>query len=719
MLDNARSWYDAAWKRQAVWVQRAALCLGALLLWVILDNVLTRGLPVGIILLGAVFGSLYALTAVGLVLIYRANRVVNFAQAELGGIAAVIAIQFVLQFAWNYFLAVSIGLVTSTLLGAIIYVFIIRRFRRAPRLILAVATIGISQVLAGMSLLISFLFEGQPAGRTFETPFTMSFNVFPVLFRGDHVLAMLVVPVVMVALGAFLRYTDFGIAIRAAAENSDRANLLGVPIHYLHVAVWSIAASLSAIAAILRTPIVGFSSFTSVTGSGNFLLLRTLAAAVIGRMESLPRVVVAALALGIFEHSVIWTTSNSVISDAFLVLVILAALLLQRGFFSRAAETGIATWRAIREVRPIPAELRDLPEVRIGQRVLRAVLVVFVLTIPVWADPAQEELVGLLFIYGIVAVSLVILTGWAGHISLGQFALVGFGAAATAVLYGRHGWDFFAAMIVGIVLSAVVALIIGLPALRISGPFLAVTTLAFAVTSGSYFLEDRYFPWFVQDSIKAPLLWGRIPLDENWKVYYFSLAALTLSLFVAYNLRRSRTGRALIAVRDNQLAAESVSIDTTKLKLVAFVVSGALAGLAGAVYAVHQNGVFTGSFDPEVSVRLFSMVVIGGLGSLPGALLGATYVRGAEFFLPAGWELLASGFGILILLMFLPEGLGGVMYSLRDGILRRIARRRGLVVPSLLADVRMDTAEAEVDMSALLSLSGASRSRERVARDRG
>jgi branched-chain amino acid transport system permease protein len=687
-------------------MHRVTYVVAPIVLWLILDNVLDRGLPLGIIVLGAVFGSLYALTAVGLVLIFRANRVVNFAQAELGGIAAVVSIQIVIQFAWNYFVAVAIGLVGSTLLGAAIYVFIIRRFRRAPRLILAVATIGIAQVLAGLSILISFLFEGQPAGRTFKTPFTVSFNIFPVLFRGDHILAMLVVPVVMLALGAFLRYTDYGIAIRASAENADRANLLGVPIHYLHLAVWSIASSLSAIAAILRTPIVGFSSFTSVTGSGNSLLLRTLAAAVIGRMESLPRTVVAAISLGIFENAVTWTTSNTVISDAFLVLVILGALLLQRGFFSRAAETGIATWRAIREVRPIPAELKSLPEILIGQWVMRIVLITFVLTVPLWADPAQEQLIGLLYIYAIVAISLVILTGWAGHISLGQFALVGFGSAGTAILYGRHNWDFFAAMLVGIALSGVVALIIGLPALRISGPFLAVTTLAFAVTAGSYFLEDRYFPWFIQDSIKTPVLWNRIELDANWKVYYFALAALAMAVFAAYNLRRSRSGRALIAVRDNQLAAESVSINTTRLKLMAFVISGAMAGFAGAIYAVHQRGVFTGSFNPEVSIRLFSMVVIGGLGSLPGALLGAAYVRGAEFLLPAGWELLASGFGILLLLMFLPEGLGGLVYSLRDGFLRWVARRRGIVVPSLLADVRLEAEEAEVDLSVVLSANG-------------
>jgi branched-chain amino acid transport system permease protein len=423
-------------------------------------------------------------------------------------------------------------------------------------------------------------------------------------------------------------------------------------------------------------------------------------------MENLPRTVVAALTLGIFESSVTWTTSNSVLTDALLVLVILGSLLLQRGMFSRAAETGIATWRAIREVRPIPDELRGLPEVRNGIWILRAVLLVAALTVPLWAAPDEEGVIALIYIYGIVAVSLVILTGWAGHISLGQFALVGFGAAGTAILYGRHGWDFFAAMVVGILLASVVALIIGLPALRISGPFLAVTTLAFAVTSGSYLLEDRYFPWFIQDSITAPVLFERVALDEAWKVYYFALGALAVALITAHNLRRSRTGRALIAVRDNTLAAESVSIDATRVKLTAFVLSGALAGFAGSVYAVHQTGVFTGSFDPAVSVRLFSMVVIGGLGSLPGALLGAAYVRGAEAFLPPQWALLASGAGILFLLMFLPEGLGGVLYSFRDGILRRIAKRRGIVVPSLVADVRTDTAEVEVDMAALLSANG-------------
>ncbi len=706
VVENVRGRIDGLTGRQRLIATRVGLVVAAFLIWVIADNTFSQGIPLGIIILGLVFGSFYALTAIGLVLIYRANRVVNFAQAELGGAAAVLAIQLVLQFNLNYFLSIITGVVAAAVIGGLVYLFIIRRFKNAPRLIVAVATIGIAQILAGASIVVSVLFGQQPAGRTFAAPFHVDFRIFPVLFHSDHLVAMILVPVVMIALAVFFRFTDFGIAIRAAAENGDRANLLGIPIHILYIAVWAIAGVLSALAVMLRVSVLGFSSFTGVTGGGNSLLLRTLAAAVIARMENIPRAVIAALGLGVFEVSATWVTSNTNISDALLVLVILIALLLQRGFFQRAAETGIQTWRAIKEVRPVPAEMRRLPEVRYGLIAIRVAIVAFLLTLPLWTGPAQQELVSLTFIYAIVAISLVILTGWAGHISLGQWALVGFGAAGTAILYGRHHWDFFASLIFGILLSSAVALIIGLPALRIRGPFLAVTTLAFAVTASTYLLVQHYFPWFIEDNLTRPRLLGRLPLESEWQMYYFVLGGLALALGAAMNLRRSRTGRAMIAVRDNGLAAESVSINTTRINLTAFLIAGALAGLAGGLYAIHQRGVQSGAFDAEISIQLFSMVVIGGLGSLPGAILGAAYIRGAQYFLPGGWKLIASGVGILILLMFLPEGLGGLVYDIRDGILRRIAKRRKLVVPSLLADVRVEREQSEVDLSGVLSLNG-------------
>jgi branched-chain amino acid transport system permease protein len=184
--------------------------------------------------------------------------------------------------------------------------------------------------------------------------------------------------------------------------------------------------------------------------------------------------------------------------------------------------------------------------------------------------------------------------------------------------------------------------------------------LAFAVTAETFLLQDRYLPWLIETRIERPALWNRLSLDEAWQQYFFCLAGLLFVIWVVRNLRASRVGRVIIAVRDNETNAEAATINSTAIKLLAFAISGGIAGFAGALYVVNQQGLFADAFGPDVSIRLFSMVVIGGLGSLPGALLGATYIRGTEFFLPAEYELLASGFGVLLLLMFLTEGLGGV-----------------------------------------------------------
>ena len=667
----------------------AAWALTLLVLWRVLDAVLDRGAPPGILLRGTVVGGLYALGAIGIVLVWRGSGTVNFAQAELGSVAAVVAIELVVQYELNYFAAVAVGLVLAALIGWLVEVAVIRRFRKAPRLILTVATIGVAQVLAGLAILIPLAWEGVGAGR-FTTPFSAKFTLDPVVFDGNYVLVLVVVPVVLLALAWFLRSTDYGIGIRAAADNDDRANLLGLPTRRLSSLVWVLAAVLSAIAVMLRIPLLGFASFASVSGGGNALLLRVLAAAVIGRMENLPRTVMAAIGIGVFEELASSELSNTNIVDALLVVVILVALLLQRDAFRRATETGIGSWRAIREVRPVPPELARLPEVRWGRRVLQLGLLVLAVTVPLWARPSQEQAVALLLVYAIVAVSLLILTGWAGQISLGQFALVGFGGATTGILYERHGWDFLLALPVGMAVAAVAAVVIGIPALRVRGPFLAVTTLAFAVTTSTYFLNNSHFPWFVPGRILPPVLWERIDLGVGWIQYEACVVGLLIAVLVARNLRASRTGRVLLAVRDNEAAAATMTIDPTRAKLTAFAISGALAGLAGSLYAVLQRGIFADAFDAEVSVRLFSMVVIGGLSTIPGAILGAAYVRGAEFFLPAQWTLIASGFGILLLLLVLPEGLGGGMYRIRDWVLRKIAARRDLYVPSLVADVRLD-----------------------------
>jgi len=686
---------DSSWLRRlrkAPWpVQWLGVGLAA---WAVAAAVLPRGLPAGVVLLGMVFGSFYGLIAVGLVLTYRANRIVNFAQADVGVVAGIMTIELVVHWGWNYFAAVGAGIVMALALGALINVLVIRRFRKAPRLILTVGTIGIQQILIGLSLLIPILITQKFGNnRSFTTPFSGKFQLWPVVFTGNHIVAIVTVLAFMIGIGAFLRWSPYGIAIRAAAENGERAVLLGVPIARLDVIVWSLSALLSFVAVILRVPVLGFNSCSSVSGGGDALLLRTLAAAVIGRMDNLPRTVLAALGIGVFESATAWTSSDTTIVDTSLVVIIVIALLAQKNVFARMSASALSGFKAIREVRPVPAELRHLPEVKWGLRGAGLAALLLAAAMPRILSTGHVYLASLLIIYAIVGLSLLILTGWSGQISLGQFALAGFGGATTAVLYQRHGWDFLLATLAGMAAASLIALVIGLPALRIRGPFLAVTTLAFAVSASEYFLDPHYLPWFVTPTMQRPHIFGRIALDTDARMYYFCLIVLLGVLAGVNRLRHSRTGRALIATRDNEPMAEAAKLDTTRVKLGAFVLSGAIAGLAGSLFVVHQQGVYTNSFNADMSVVLFSMVVIGGLGSLPGVLLGALYVFGTQYLLSGGYSFLASGAGILFLLLFLPEGLGGLAYRLRDAWLRRVAVRRGLVVPSLLADVRVEAAE--------------------------
>ncbi|HVW33113.1 MAG TPA: branched-chain amino acid ABC transporter permease, partial [Acidimicrobiia bacterium] len=258
-------------------------------------------LPPGVILQGVVLGSLTGLTAMGLVLVYRACRIVNFAQAALGSAAAVLATQLFQQEGWNYYVAFAAGLATAALVGALADRLVIQRFFWAPRLVLTVATIGLAQILSGIEMTLPSLFGGGgPLGGLsggFRTPLRLSFHLSPLLFSGAHVQVLVVVPVVLALITLFLRRSAIGVGIRASSANAERAMLLGIPVRRLSTVVWAVAAVLSALSAMLAAPLIGSGSgFTS----GPALLLPALAAAVLARMESLPVAMAAGIGIGIF-----------------------------------------------------------------------------------------------------------------------------------------------------------------------------------------------------------------------------------------------------------------------------------------------------------------------------------------------------------------------------------------------------------------------------------
>src|SRR5439155_9419529 len=387
--------------------------------------------------------------------------------------------------------------------------------------------------------------------------------------------------------------------------------------------------------------------------------------------------------INVMREAVFWSYSRSTTVDLATFALVLLALLVQRRRLTRVDDTGLGGYVAVREVRPIPAALRDLREVRWTRVIGLAALAAVAVLVPLALSDAKLLLFTSIALTGIVAVSLVVLTGWAGQISLGQFAFVGIGAGVTASLLVHAGADLFVALLLSALAGAVAAVLVGIPALRIPGLFLAVATPALAVPASTYLLNSAYFPTFAPHHVDRPIMLQRFDLESNLGFYYLCLGAPVVAVLLARNFRRSRAGRAVVAVRDNERGASAYAISPVRSKLAAFAFSGALAGFAGGLTAVFQRGIGFAGFDPILSLEVFVVAVIGGLGSVPGALLGAVYVGLVQTYLHGGAQLLASGGGLLLVLMVLPGGFGEVVFRIRDWLLRQLANARGLSVPSL------------------------------------
>jgi branched-chain amino acid transport system permease protein len=296
-------------------------------------------------------------------------------------------------------------------------------------------------------------------------------------------------------------------------------------------------------------------------------------------------------------------------------------------------------------------------------------------------------------VWALAAVSLVILTGWGGHISLGQFAIIGVGALVAGNLIQHQNLDLFLVLVVSGLAGALVSLVVGLPALRIRGLFLAVTTLAFAVALDQYVLNFNNFPDLIPTDVGRPLLFERFDLTESHTMYLTCLAFLGLAILVAQGLRKTRSSRVMIATRDNQRAADAAAVPTTNAKLSAFLIAGVISGIAGALHVVIVASLNPGTYPPSDSLTVFATAVIGGLGSVSGALMGVLLFRFIETLTFLGdvpvlgnIRPLLTGGMLLIVLLVLPGGLGQLVFSIRDRYLRWVAERRGILVPSLVAD---------------------------------
>jgi branched-chain amino acid transport system permease protein len=644
-------------------------------------------MPLGVMLQGVIIGLLGALVAVGMALVYRANRILNFTQVQLGLAPTVLVVSLVVYGGFNYFLATTIGLVASVLLGSVIELVVIRRFFNSPRLILTVATIGLAQLLAAGALFIPDIWGQQPTAAVIHVPISFTFSIFPLVFTADDVAALIIAPLALLAVTLLLRYSSIGIAIRASAERSDRAGMLGIPVKRLQTVVWALAGVLSFIGVFLQSGILGLPVGLDLSFT---VLLAALAALVLGNLTELPTIGLAAIALGVLQQGVLWNhESDPGLVDPVLAAVVIVVLLARRVGSSRAESNAVSSWVTADEVRPVPHELRPLAEVRAVRWVGALVVAGAVLALP-WllrSNAGNQLKATAVLIFVMITISVVMLTGWAGQLTLGQMSFVAFGAATGA--YATQTWhlDLSLALIIAGVVGAVVAMVVSIPTLRLRGVFPAVTTLAFAMATTSYLLNPEYFSWVPVNRVVRPKLWGTFNLNSESSFYYFCLICLVLVVLGVRGVRHSRTGRVLLALRENELAAQSFGINMARAKLTAFALSGFIAGIAGCLYVYLLQAFSPTVFGPDQSILVFTTAVVGGIGSLLGAALGAIYLEGGQWFLPGPqWQALVSSVGVLLVLMIVPGGLSDIAFRVRDGWLRWVATRRGIIVPSLLAD---------------------------------
>lgn len=312
----------------------------------------------------------------------------------------------------------------------------------------------------------------------------------------------------------------------------------------------------------------------------------------------------------------------------------------------------------------------------LARHVVLTVGLVGLLCLPAVVNPYVLYLVNMIFIYSILAVGLNLLLGYAGQFAFANVAFFGIGAYTTGLLQVKLGLSYWLALPLSGLCTGLIGVVIGLPALRLSGLYLAIVTLAFTqLTQWVMIHWDRFT--FGAGGFKTPALsFGVLPWRSEQGVYYLSLGVGALLVLVAWNVTRSKIGRAWVALRDSEVAAQALAIDLAYYKTMAFAVSACYAGLAGSLHAAALRYVSPEGYDLLQTVIHFAMVVIGGLASITGSVWGAIVVYALQEALRSVESLQEILFGTLLMLciVFLPEGLFSLVKYRLAGWQERLRR---------------------------------------------
>jgi sulfate-transporting ATPase len=596
-------------------------------------------------ILGASAGAILAMLALGVNVVFRASRVINFSHAAIAISAAYLYKDF-LDFAPAP-VALVLAIIVGMLIGGLTDLAVMRPLRSASALTKAIATIG---VLLTLQALLNLRYGFNPVIVPSWLP-TDLVRIGEIPVGMDRIINVGICILLTTGLYFFYKKSSFGIASTALSVNDRSLAALGKwSPRSVSLINWMIAGGLAGLAGVMIAPITSLSPALSA-----ILLVPILSTALIGGLSSFWLTLIGGVLLGIAQAEIAWLNIAPGLSTAipFAVIVILLAI---RG--SSLPARGESTDR--------------LPRLGSGRIPVIPIAVAFVITfilvqwvLPVsWVTAVTTGLVS-----AVILLSLVVVTGYAGQLSLASFALAGVAALVAAQLVAGLGWSFLPAAIVGVLATVPVGLLVGLPAVRTRGTSLAVVTLGLAVSFQSLILDNPKISGGINGlTLVNPVIFG---LDIN-AVFFprhysvFALIIFTLVGIAVLNIRRSAAGRRMVAVRGNERAAAAVGVNVARTKLYAFMLSALIAGIGGILIAftnvVVAFGNPGGRFDSSFSINAIAQSTVGGIGFVSGPLVGTAMEPGAVMskvllFISSGsWFNLIGGLLLLLTVVTAPSG---------------------------------------------------------------
>ena len=615
----------------------------------------------GYTVIGIALGGVYALAAIGLVLIYRVSGVLNFAQGAVSMFSAFIAYQVSTVMGYPAAVGLAAAIVAGGAIGYVIERFTIRPLAGRSALSKVVVTIGWLLVLQTAAGLI----WGQTA---YHEPVQLApihgftFPGTSVVVGWDEFTTIAVALGLAFGTAAVLRWTTFGTSMRAVADDPVAARLWGIDVNRVMAVSWVAGSAMGAIAGVLITPRINFDPI-----SLTIVVIDAFAAALIGRLTSLPWTVVGAMFLGLAGTYPRIFSSNAGAGHA----VTFALVLLTLAILYRPGTRLVQRVSAARDYVPVPAT--DNHPVR---RVVVGTGIGLGIAVPLLLSSFYQSLAAYSLIVGLIVLSLVVLTGLVGQVSFCQYSFAAIGAFTVGSLVGGHGWSFWPALGLGVIFSIGVGMLVGVPALRLSGLFLAILTIAVSLFFDKFVLApgtwDSFSGGVSSWTVGRPSLLG-ISLENAYAFYLFTLGVFLLAVLAVWNLSRSKTGRVLRAIRNSEIAAATSGLNLTVWKLAAFGVSAGLAGLAGGLLAVGIGSVSAGAYSLQQSLAVFAIAIVVGVRSVGAAAIGGLLlIFGPELLthtpLSTMWFPLMVGSVLIVQAILTPQGL---VPDLQERIRRR------------------------------------------------